>query len=164
MDTSRFPRGTVLLCYFPYDDAPDRPGPDPHYCMVVDEFQHNGKEYVAVCYGTSSFSESLFAKHDSRVLTVGRQFISGIDMPKDRGNFVADRVAILPVTDQWIVPTVRGRLEFLRRAKRESDVQHARLYAEYMKLEKVMIHAMTIAAKSFSVTGKVGLPVKDSDR
>lgn len=157
METSRYPRGTVLLCYFPYDNNPHQPGPEPHFCLLVDQYEHEGKQYVAVCYGTSSFDEKLFDRHNGLVLTVGKEFIKGVDMPKDRGNFIADHVALLPLDDQWIVPTVRGRFDFMRPEKRE-DATRIRLYSQYQALEQAMLKATIEVVDSFFRTGKVGLP------
>jgi len=158
MDSSRFPRGTVLLCNFPYDNNPHQPGPEPHFCLVVDAYEHEGKQYVAVCYGTSSFEKVLLDRHQGLVLTVGKEFIKGIDLPKGRGNFLADHVALLPLDEAWIVPSVQGRFDFIREKKREKDAQRARLYAQYLALEKSMLRATLEVLTSFIETGKLGLP------
>ncbi len=158
METSRFPRGTVLLCYFPYDNCPHQPGPEPHYCLLVDAYEHEGKQFVAVCYGTSAFDSPLFARHDGLVLTVGKEYIKGIDLPKDRGNFIADHVALLPLDDEWVKPGVLGRLDFIRPESRERDMHRARLYAQYQSLERAMVRATFDVVDSFFRTGNFGLP------
>jgi hypothetical protein len=155
---SSLPRGAVVLCNFPYDDNPDVPGPAAHFCMVVGQYEHKGQQYAAVCYGTSADDEALFANHRGNVMTVNSDLIKGIEMSKGRTNFLADRVAILPLNDKWFVPTVRGRLDIFRPEKREKDVHRTRLFQQFEKLEKVMLRAAMVAAAHLLQTGKAGLP------
>jgi hypothetical protein len=157
MDTS-LPRGAVVLCNFPYDDNPNVPGPTAHFCIVVESFEHKGQQFAAVCYGTSADDQALFAQHHGNVMTVSSSLIKGIEMSKGRTNFLADHVAIVPLNDKWFVPTVRGRLDIFRPEKRENDVQRARLFQQFEKLEKVMLRGAMIAAAHLLQTGKVGLP------
>lgn len=162
MDTSRFPRGTVLLCRFPFDEYPTEPGPEPHFCLVLEEVMLAGKPHVFVCYGTSSFDDALFKRYAHNVLSVDSRFIEGIDMPKDRGNFIPDRIAIIPVDDAWIVPGIQGRVTCIRPPRIGNDAQHARLYAQYRAFQPVFASAIKRSIDSVLTTGQVGLPVRSN--
>lgn len=158
MDTS-LPRGTVLLCKFPYDEAPHEPGPAWHFCLAEDLYEHDGKIYVVVCYGTSATDDALLARHRGAILTVDKAFIKGIDMPKSRGQFIADRVALLPYTNEFVHPTVRGRLDCFRaKGEQETDAQRARLLQQFERIEKILIREAIKCAASLFTKGKVGLP------
>lgn len=36
-------RSAVPKCLFPFEDMPSFPGPSPHYCFLVESYEHEGK-------------------------------------------------------------------------------------------------------------------------
>ncbi|MBW5284132.1 hypothetical protein [Burkholderia gladioli] len=157
METS-LPRGSVLRCRFPYEENPHTPGPTWHYCLLSGQYEFAGDILVAVCYGTSAVDETLFAKHRGSILTVDKQFIKGIDLPKDRGSFIADRVALVPLHEEWIDLQHVGRLDIFREKKRMADAQRASLFEDFGRIEKIMLRSTMDTAANFLKTGNVGLP------
>ncbi len=85
----------VALCYFPYPDAPELPSDKLHPCLIVTQFQHHGRVYAIVVYGTSK----MHTRHENRgVLCVRPEH--RISWPMAESNvityFVGTDVAILP--------------------------------------------------------------------
>ena len=53
----------IVYGRFPYSIAPDQPGPQPHYCLVLDVFadETTGEPWVIIALGTSQGTNELYA-------------------------------------------------------------------------------------------------------
>lgn len=149
-----FARGTVLKCLFPYDTNPNRPGLQPHYCLFIEEVAIAELRYVAVCYGTSRLDDDLIRTHRGCILSVPSQFIKG-NMPGIVTHFIADHVALIALSKEWIYFHFHARLDFIREQK---DPQRQRLYKDFEVFERTMQLSALDAVQYFSETGKAGLP------
>ncbi|MBN3761290.1 hypothetical protein [Burkholderia sp. Ac-20365] len=158
MDASRIKRGVMLKCRFPYDDAPHLPGMKPHYCLAVTDALHfEGKVYVLVAYGTSKLDEDLLRAHQGLILSVPSIYIKGATLPEATGHFVADHVALLPLTSDWIYEDFFGTLDFVATAAQENDARRSRLYESFLAAEKAMLAASRDLVKSFFDSRQPGL-------
>lgn len=156
MPTS-YPRGTVLKVYFPYDDSPSLPGPQVHYCMFIEQYSFGGKDYAAVCYGTSRLDEKLIQSHQGLIWSVDSKFIKG-EMPGHVTHFVADHVALIALNDTWVRPDFQARLDFMREDKRKNDVQRQRLFQQFEAFEKCLEQAALDTLAKCTEAGRIGLP------
>lgn len=149
-----YPRGTVLKCYFPYDSNPSQPGPLPHYCLVVEDYELAGQRYAALCYGTSKLDDRLMRTHRGLVFSVPSNCISGA-MPGVITHFIGDHVALVSLDDRWRYPKFQARLDFVREQK---DPQRRRLFEQFTLFERAMVTNAIDALDHFRKTGKLGLP------
>lgn len=157
MPTSQFVRGQVLKCLFPYDNASDRPGPHPHYCLYVQDVEVQDKRFVMVCYGTSRLDPALLRAHSGMILSVRSPMIKG-EMPGDVTHIVADHVALLPCNDDWIYGSFDARLDFVKESSRTKTPEHRRLYDAFVAFERVMKRAASDGMSLLIANGTVGLP------
>ncbi|QMI49747.1 hypothetical protein [Burkholderia sp. MBR-1] len=157
MASSPFVRGAVVKCRFPYDARPDKPGPQPHYCLLIAEFELGERTYAAVCYGTSRLDEQLIRAHAGMILSVPSRFIKG-PMPGPVTHFVADHVAIIPHDEQWFYLSFKARLDYIPERARKGDFQRQRLFQDFLRHEAAMNVAAAQAAESLLELGRIGLP------
>lgn len=155
---AQFLRGAVVLCSFPFTERPNDQISKQHFCLVVDDVEHEGNHLVAVCYGTSRLDEDLLRTHAGGVLSVPRRCmrIAQGFMSCDVSHFVLDHVALIP--RHWIDDRFVARLDFMRLEKRQNDPFRCRLYAAFQVAEPIMLMAATEAARHYKATGRVGLP------
>jgi hypothetical protein len=150
-----YSRGAVVKVLFPYDTNPSSPGPKPHYCLFVDEFEFNGMQYVALCYGTSKIDESLLTKHNGIIFSVSTAYIKGDAMSAPISHFIADRIAIVPRDGKWILPDFNARLDFIREQK---DGIRKNLYQAFCGFERSMEFNFLQTVRYFAETKKSGMP------
>jgi hypothetical protein len=155
MSSQHFGRGAVLKCLFPYIDRPTEAGPDPHYCLYVDDLVHNGCQYVAGCYGTSRLDEGTLDAHSGAVLSVDNDYIRA-RMPGRVTHFVCDHVAVIPI--EWVYGDFHARLDFIRERSRMKDQRRQRLYAQFEAIEEAMERAAHEAVRYLLEAGVPGLP------
>lgn len=157
-------RGTVVKCNFPFDVCPNKPGPKPHYCLYMDSVACDGKQYVAVAYGTSRLDTKMMDSHQGLILSVPANCISGSipSMSTDRAtistHFIADHIALLEVNAAWIYPNFSARLDFIREEKRHGDMRRQRLFHSFEYFEKHCQRSANEAITLFLSTKRVGLP------
>lgn len=158
MDASTITRGTVLKCYFPYDEAPHQPGPKPHYCLAVETpFEHRGVVYVVVAYSTSRIDDRLVQAHRGAALfTVPSEFISGDSMPHGLGHYLLDRVAVLPLTSKWFLP-FRAKFNFTTEKACGGDSKRLDMYERFVLAQRVLLAATREVLLHFVNTNEVGL-------
>ncbi|WP_157903480.1 hypothetical protein [Cupriavidus malaysiensis] len=156
MSTSRYPRGTILRCFFPYDTHPQIPGPKAHYCLLAEQVELPGESLLAVCYGTSRLDNNLIRKHNGVIFSVPSGLIRGT-MTGPVTHFVADHVALIKPTERWMELDWSARLDFMRPEKRENDPRRARLYTEFQAVEEAALRMVEEAVLHFQATGTVGL-------
>ncbi|WP_396334143.1 hypothetical protein [Burkholderia anthina] len=137
MSSSPFVRGAVLKCRFPYDSHPNQPGPRPHYCLSVTQFESSGTLYAAVCYGTSKLDEPLLRKHAGMILSVPSSFIRG-EMPGPVTHFIGDHIAFVPYNSKWFYMDFQARLDYVREKDRQGDFKRQRLYQDFVRFEEIM--------------------------
>lgn len=161
MDASTITSGTILKCYFPYDEAPQQPGPKPHYCLAVEApFGYRGGIYVVVAYSTSRIDEELVQAHQgAALLTVSSEFTTGDSMPNGLGHFVLDRVAVLPLTSKWFVP-FRAKFTFVSQEQCRGDAKRLEMYLRFVFAQRVMFAATKKVLEHFLETNEVGLAPK----
>ena len=110
MESNRAPeRGEILLCKFPFEEAPSKPGPAPHFCLVVESFTFKDQTWVAVAYGTSRFDLALQKVHPV-IFDVRADAIKGSELTAPVTHILCDRLAVLPWTAQWFKAEFRARL------------------------------------------------------
>lgn len=107
--------GDIIKCWFPFDSAPDQPGPKLRPCLVLGTAA-DGK--LVVAYGTTKSDES----HESKGVSGGGDFI----VPKtdylalsegkldDETRFVLTRIVALPFDDKYF-PSNRAAGKLNRR-------------------------------------------------
>jgi len=76
-------------------------------------------------------------------------------MPGVVTHFIADHVALIALSKEWIYSNFQARLDFIREQK---DPQRQRLYKDFEAFERTMQFAALDAIRHFSETGKAGLP------
>ena len=149
-------RGSVLKCMFPYEDNPNRPGPKPHYCLFIDQFEYEGSIYVIVAYGTSRLDKQLMNAH--RVLDVPTEFLDGSKPENDQGviHFLCDHVAILPLKSEWVNMRFSSRLGCFNESHLK-DPRRKNLLAKLSSMDRVLVNSACVRAKSFAVYNEPGL-------
>lgn len=164
MVTKQYPRGSVVLAKFPFDDLPSEPGRLKHFCLVVDSVSRNGQTLFALCYGTSRLDEVLVASHCGGILSVPSTFLKvqkGV-VEGPVGHYVLDHVALVP--GDWIDDRFEGRFDFMREEARNGDRVRQRLYKVFEACEAAMQVAALEAIRHFETTGRLGLPLGKSVR
>lgn len=153
--TPSYVRGAVLKCRFPYDHSPEYPGPQPHYCLFIEQLQGVEIPLVAVCYGTSRLDQDLLRAHQGAVLSVASTFMRG-NMPGQVTHFICDHVALVP--QDWIYKDFNARLDFIRPDSRANDPYRQHLYRQFEAVEPIMVRAALDALQTHRRTGLPGLP------
>ena len=165
VDASNISIGTILKCYFPYDEAPQEPGHKPHYCLAVEApFEYRGGIYVVVAYSTSRIGEDLVqAHHGNALLTVSSEFTTGDPMPNGLGHFVLDRLAVLPLTNKWFVP-FRAQFTFVTEEQCRGDAKRLEMFERFVFAKRVMFACAKDVLQHFVATNQVGLAPKQQQR
>lgn len=159
MDTP--PRGSVVLCNFPYAERPTQRGPQLHLCLVAARLDTtHGRSVYVVSYGTSRLDESMLSTHSAGggVLSVPVQNLklSKGELPKGSvGHFLARHVAVIPST--WVYPRFGARFDFMRPESRLHDLTRQKLYDQFEVFEETMTRAAHEALDYFSTSGRIGL-------
>ena len=159
--TPGYLRGAVLKCRFPYDHSPRHPGPQPHYCLFIEQLQGIETPLIALCYGTSRLDQDLLRAHQGAVLSVPSTLVRGA-MPGHVTHFVCDHVALVP--ESWIYKDFNARLDFIRPDSRVNDPNRQHLYRQFEALEPIMVQATLDALKTHRRTGLPGLPTDSALR
>jgi len=95
----------IVYGLFPYPPEFSEPGPEPHYCLVLDVFedQATGEPWVIVAFGTSQHTDDL----RSGEFLVNRRHRpdqgSGLNKPT-KFSVARNRLAKLPYNDQFFAP------------------------------------------------------------
>lgn len=159
MVSKQYPKGSVVLAHFPYEERPNQRGPSKHFCIVVDVVERNGQTLFALCYGTSQLDEKLLESHGGAVMSVPvplvkvqRGFIEG-----RVGHFVLHHVAVVP--GHWLDDRFEGRFDFMREENRKDDPVRQRMFKVWQACEPTMQMAALEAIRHFESTGRPGLPV-----
>ncbi|CAM8643512.1 hypothetical protein MCEMSEM18_03571 [Comamonadaceae bacterium] len=149
-------RGAILKCLFPFEDKPDLPGPSPHYCLLVESFEHEGKTFVIVAYGTSKLDAALQSAHP--VLDIPTNLLSGSAISANQGviHILCDHLAVIPFDSKWVYMTFSARLGIF---KPEHTQQPARrnLLAKFQKAEPFIKTAAISLVTEFVAHRKVGI-------
>jgi hypothetical protein len=149
-------RGAILKCLFPFEEKPDLPGPNPHYCLLVESFEHEGKTFLIVAYGTSKLDAALQSAHP--VLDIPTNLLSGSAISANQGviHILCDHLAVIPFDSKWVYMTFSARLGVF---KPEHKHQPARrnLLAKFEKAEAVIYAAAISLVTEFLTHGKVGI-------
>jgi hypothetical protein len=153
----QMPRGTILLCRFPFQTSPKLPGPLFHFCLFVDAFEHGDVNVAAMAYGTSRLDDALLEQHRGLILSVPAQHIKGAQMPGPVTHFVVDHVAVLPMVDAWVQPRFIARLDCFKQAH-DADPLRRRLRQQFEQLEPVLRASALDATRDMIKTRRFGLP------
>lgn len=154
----QYPRGSIVLTAFPFEESPSTRGPKKHFCLVIDSVELDGRKLFAVVYGTSQLDKALLDNHAGAVMSMPREFVKirrGF-MESAVGHFVLNHVALVP--GEWIDQSFEGRLDFMREESRVNDPLRQRLYRLFLACEPVMQMAALEATKHATATGRFGLP------
>lgn len=107
--------GDIVKCWFPFDTAPDQPGPKLRPCLVLGTAA-DGR--LVVAYGTTKADEA----HENKGVSGGGEFV----VPRsdflalsegqlyDETRFVLSRIVALPF-DEKFFPSNKGRGKLNRR-------------------------------------------------
>ncbi|MDT8992770.1 hypothetical protein RQP54_17995 [Curvibacter sp. APW13] len=149
-------RGALLKCLFPFEDKPDLPGKSPHYCLLVESYEHEGKTFLIVAYGTSKLDAALQRAHP--VLDIPTNLLSGSAIDANQGviHILCDHLAIIPFDSKWVYMNFSARLGVF---KPEHAMQPARrnLRERFERAEPVIRAAAISLLREFLATRKVGL-------
>lgn len=157
MDLSTLTRGSIVKAAFPFEDAPDRPGPFDHYCLFVDRLVSEQTELVMLAYGTSRMDDNLARRHGvgGGILSIDSKLVKGDRMGGPVTHFLARHVATVP--KDWIDPKFRARLDFMRPETRQTDAHRQRMYRLFEIFEDVMDGFAHEATKHLARSGRIGL-------
>lgn len=149
-------RGAILKCLFPFEDKPNFPGPSPHYCLLVESFEHEGNTFLIVAYGTSKLDAALQRAHP--VLDIPTNLLSGSSIDGNQGviHILCDHLAIIPFDSNWVYMNFSARLGVF---KPEHKMQPTRrnLLAKFEKAESAINAAAISLLREFLASQKVGL-------
>lgn len=138
MVNKNYPRGSVVLAHFPFEERPSEPGPMKHFCIVVDCVERNGQALFALCYGTSRLDETLLESHCGAIVSISNQFVKVqkgfIEGPVT--HYVLDHVALVP--GSWIDDRFEARFDFMREEHRKDDPIRQRLFKVLEACEPAM--------------------------
>lgn len=158
MVNKNYPRGSVVLAHFPFEERPSEPGPMKHFCIVVDCVERNGQALFALCYGTSRLDETLLESHCGAIVSISNQFVKVqkgfIEGPVT--HYVLDHVALVP--GSWIDDRYEARFDFMREEHRKDDPIRQRLFKVLEACEPAMQMGALQAVRHFEATGTPGLP------
>lgn len=156
MDNPRAPeRGEVLLCKFPFGESPFRPGPNPHFCLVVDSFDFMSQTWVAVAYGTSRNDPALQSKHPF-IFDIRSDAVIGAQLSAPVTHILCDRLAVLPWSNRWFRADVRAHLN-IDPLDREKSLSVKRLQDDWKSAQKKLDANLHAALKDWIKNPMAGL-------